>query len=83
MAEARQAIPPKWFSQYLKIGGFPEAQSLEASFRINLLQGYVDTVLFRDVIERYQLRQIAALAGKALLSQPCGQLISASPLSGS
>jgi uncharacterized protein len=66
----------KWFSQYLKIGGFPEAQSLEASVRINLLQSYVDTVLFRDVIERYQLRQIAALRWltRHCLRNPAGSL---------
>jgi hypothetical protein len=29
--------------------------------RIELLQGYVDTVLFRDVVERYGVSQAAAL----------------------
>lgn len=31
------------------------------SLRIELLQGYVDTVLFRDVVERYGVSQVAAL----------------------
>lgn len=37
--------------------GFPEAQGLTDSLRIELLQGYVDTVLFRDVVERFECRK--------------------------
>lgn len=51
----------KHFSEYLKVGGFPEAQGLEAAHRVELLQGYVDGVLFRDVVERYGVSQVAAL----------------------
>jgi len=36
-------------------------QGLAATLRIELLQGYVDTVLFRDVVERYGVSQVAAL----------------------
>lgn len=49
------------FMNYLEEGGFPEAQGLPAPLRVELLQGYVDTVLFRDVLERHQLSQVAAL----------------------
>jgi predicted AAA+ superfamily ATPase len=42
-------------------GGFPEAQGLDAPLRVTLLQGYVETVHFRDVIERYRVSQVAAL----------------------
>jgi predicted AAA+ superfamily ATPase len=34
---------------------------LSLSLRIELLQGYVGTVLFRDVVERYGVTQVAAL----------------------
>jgi uncharacterized protein len=51
----------KRFREFLVEGGFPEAQSLAPALRIELLQGYVDTVLFRDVVERYQVAQVAAL----------------------
>jgi predicted AAA+ superfamily ATPase len=37
--------------------GFPEAQGRTDSLRIELLQGYVDTVLFRDVVERFECRK--------------------------
>jgi len=51
----------KHFRSYLEEGGFPEAQGLDRTLRISLLQGYVDTVLFRDVVERYKITQVAAL----------------------
>lgn len=51
----------KHFREYMVAGGFPEAQGLPAQLRTELLQGYVDTVLFRDVVERYDVSQVAAL----------------------
>ena len=51
----------KRFREFLVEGGFPEAQGLPTALRIELLQGYVDTVLFRDVVERYHVTQVAAL----------------------
>jgi hypothetical protein len=49
------------FREFLAIGGFPEAQGLSPAVRIELLQGYVDAVLFRDVVERYGVTQVTAL----------------------
>ncbi len=61
------------------MGGFPEAQGsgkkpLDRPTRIALLQGYVDTVLFRDVIERHAVSQVAALRWiiRHALRNPCG-----------
>jgi len=51
----------KRFAEYLVEGGFPEVQGLAPALRIELLQGYVDTVLFRDVVERYAVSQVSAL----------------------
>ena len=50
-----------YFREYLSVGGFPEAQGLSETFRVELMQGYVDTVLFRDVVERHGVTQVAAL----------------------
>lgn len=58
---AQRSLLEKRFREYLLEGGFPEAQGLTPSLRIELLQGYVDTVLFRDVVERYGVSQVAAL----------------------
>ncbi len=49
------------FETYLKCGGFPEAAEMDLRTRIDLLQGYVDIVLFRDVIERHNVSNISAL----------------------
>ena len=51
----------KRFKEYILEGGFPETQKLKKALQIELLQGYVNTVLFRDVIERYEITQVAAL----------------------
>jgi predicted AAA+ superfamily ATPase len=56
----RSAIE-KHFREYLERGGFPEAQDLDRTARILLLQGYVDTLLFRDVVERFGVAQVTAL----------------------
>src|SRR6185436_5687278 len=58
---AERSLVEKRFHEYLLEGGFPETQGLAFSLRIELLQGYVDTVLFRDVVERYGVSQVAAL----------------------
>lgn len=56
-----RSLVEKRFREFLAEGGFPEAQGLAAAVRIELLQGYVDTVLFRDVVERYKVTQVEAL----------------------
>lgn len=75
---ARSAVE-KRLREYLVVGGFPEAQGsgkrpLIRATRIALLQGYVDTVLFRDVIERHAVSQVAALRWiiRRVLRNPCG-----------
>lgn len=58
---AQRSLVEKRFGEYLLEGGFPEAQRQAPALQIELLQGYVDTVLFRDVIERYAVSQVSAL----------------------
>jgi len=58
---AERSLMEKRLREYLEVGGFPEAQGVEARLRIQLLQSYVDTLLLRDVVERFQVRQVAAL----------------------
>jgi predicted AAA+ superfamily ATPase len=77
-AAARSAVE-KRLRDYLVVGGFPEAQGsgkrpLDRATRIALLQGYVDSVLFRDVIERHAVSQVAALRWiiRHALRNPCG-----------
>jgi hypothetical protein len=58
---AERSLVEKRFREFLSGGGFPEAQNLTPALRVDLLQGYVDTVLFRDVVERHGVSQVAAL----------------------
>jgi predicted AAA+ superfamily ATPase len=60
---------------YLQRGGFPEAQFAEDRDRRQLLRGYVDTMLLRDVIDRYAVSNPVALKWlqRELLANPAGE----------
>jgi predicted AAA+ superfamily ATPase len=49
------------FREYLKQGGFPEIQGIAVEYQYQILQEYVDVVIFRDVIERYQVGNVISL----------------------
>lgn len=71
---AERSSVEKRLGEYLVVGGFPEAQKLDLATRISLLQGYVDAVLFRDIVERFGVTQVAALrwVTRHALRSPCG-----------
>ena len=46
---------------YLERGGFPDVQDVPDSMRVAMLQGYVDAVLYRDVLERHSVPSVQAL----------------------
>jgi len=60
---------------YLELGGFPEAQTDDLRHRLQLLQGYVDTVVLRDVIERHGMATVLPLRRltSSVLSAPARQ----------
>jgi uncharacterized protein len=51
--KARAALRHE-FTLFQQVGGFPEAWSVEERSRSQLLQGYLDVVLLRDVMERHR-----------------------------
>lgn len=57
---ARSALE-KALRDYLARGGFPEAQGVSARDRFDLLRGYVDATLLRDVVERHAVSHPVAL----------------------
>ena len=73
---AERSLVEKRFREFMVEGGFPEAQGLSAVLRIDLLQSYVDAVLFRDVVERHGVSQVAALRWvvRQCLRKPAGKL---------
>jgi len=61
----------QYLHQYLIQGGFPEVTDVHESERLRILQDYVNVVIFRDIIERYQITNIVLIRYmiKALLKQ--------------
>lgn len=47
--------------EYFHSGGFPAVQVLPENERREMLQNYVETVIFRDIIERYRITNIALM----------------------
>jgi predicted AAA+ superfamily ATPase len=46
----------KTFHSYLTEGGFPEVNKYNADVRQQILQEYIDIVLFRDIVERHKIK---------------------------
>lgn len=61
LTKAERSALEKRLLDYLVAGGFPEAQGLETRDRHELLRGYVDVALLRDVIERHAVSHPVAL----------------------
>jgi len=57
LTKAERSLLGRALTDYLACGGFPEAQGLDSRNRTELLRGYVDVVLLRDVVERHNLSQ--------------------------
>ncbi|CAN5264367.1 ATP-binding protein [soil metagenome] len=74
LTRRRAVLLDQRFAEYLEAGGFPEAQGLGRADRRQLLQGYVDVLLLRDVIERHGVGNATALRWmvRRLLGNPGG-----------
>lgn len=46
---------------YFRVGGFPGVQSLPHNEQLETLQTYVETVIFRDIVERHEITNVALL----------------------
>jgi predicted AAA+ superfamily ATPase len=51
----------KQFLNFLNRGGFPAVQQLPENLHRETLQNYVETVIFRDIVERHRVTNIALL----------------------
>ena len=49
------------YMDWLRTGGFPEAQGIEPSQHRKLLRDYVDVAMLRDVVERHEVRNVTGL----------------------
>lgn len=46
---------------YFRVGGFPGIQEMAANEQLETLQNYVETVVFRDIVERHQIANVTLL----------------------
>jgi predicted AAA+ superfamily ATPase len=60
------------FDQFIHQGGFPEIIKLADELKEKVLQEYFNTMVFRDLIERYQISQVT------ILKYFCKRLVGAS-----
>ncbi len=77
LRKAERALVEHHLHRYLRVGGFPEVMSLDSDIdRMELLRTYVDVAVLRDVIERYDVKQVQPLRMvlRKLLSAPAGTL---------
>lgn len=51
----------KYLLHFFHSGGFPGIQSMQPHEHLETLQNYVETVIFRDIVERYQISNITLL----------------------
>lgn len=49
------------FMSYLSVGGFPEVVHYDVDIRRKTLQEYIDVVIYRDIIERYNVTNSSVL----------------------
>jgi len=45
----------KQFKEYVSLGGFPEILFKQGRYKVNLLEQYFDDILYKDIIDRYNL----------------------------
>jgi len=58
----RSILVKNHFSEYLRWGGFPEVSLMESEFeKIKLLREYFSAMFFRDLIERFAIKNIPLL----------------------
>ncbi len=74
LGRKKKAEIDSYFEEYLFAGGLPEAQGLDKGDRLQLLQGYVDTLLMRDIVERFEIKNPTALRWlvRRLMASPGG-----------
>jgi predicted AAA+ superfamily ATPase len=58
---AAVALFENWFERYLLSGGFPEVQRTDEEITRQILQGYVDVVILRDIVERHGIANVLPL----------------------
>lgn len=59
--EREKGVLRRAIGDYLERGGFPDVQDVSGHLRTEMLQDYVNAVLYRDVVERHDVPSVQAL----------------------
>jgi len=65
LSTKKRLLVQKAFGDYWETGGFPEVANLDRRLRIKIHQEYFQTILFRDLIERYDIPHPKAVSDLA------------------
>jgi len=59
---SKKALVKKYFSEYIKWGGFPEVSLLKSDFeRRKVIKEYLEAMFFKDLVERFNITNIHLL----------------------
>lgn len=48
-----------YLEEYIEYGGFPKVSLINGSFeKKNILQGYFDTIVYKDIVKRFEIRDV-------------------------
>ena len=61
LTKAQRSALEKNLRDYLVYGGFPESVGAAPKDRFDLLRGYIDTAMLRDIVERHEVSHPVAL----------------------
>lgn len=70
VSSQNRALIGNAFEQYCLWGGFPEVIGIDERFKAQVLQEYFNVMLYRDLVERHEIRDVAIL--KYLLKRLIG-----------
>ncbi len=76
LSDKERAIAMHAFEDYMKRGGFPEVLQVDDLLQKELVQDYMNTVIYRDVIERHNIPNAVAVHNALMycLRNPAGLL---------